>query len=166
MFDELRDVAASVWPEFIERMVTKVGEVVELKTAFDDDSTLNFQVRTIDARLMLISEFKLSKLPGTLWLYSHGAHVCEPCRGNGVGALLNEFRIRIAQESGAWGLLAFVRGDNIAQRKVMMKNGWVLRTDVALSDGGRVTQDEIVDDPLYVQEIWTYVVEANFGVRG
>ena len=151
MFEKGREAAESVWPFYEEALANKVGSPVQLVPCTDGEFSdrIEFQVRTNDVRLLLITSFSLSKMPGTLWLYSHGAYVCEPWRKNGVGTLMNEFRQHIALEAGAWGLLAFVRGDNEPQRKLLENRGWKRAQVFWATD--------------YTQELWAYQVITNFG---
>ena len=150
MFEKVCEAAESIWPLYQEALANKVGSPLRITFSYYDGETgIEFQVRTDDTRLLLITSFSLSKMPGTLWLYSHGAYVCEPWRKNGVGTLMNEFRQHIALEAGAWGLLAFVRGDNEPQRKLLENRGWKRAQVFWATD--------------YTQELWAYQVITNFG---
>jgi len=145
MFDKVVDAALSLWPEFNV-------EATHLTNSQDEQNmgTVHFEVRTAT---VLVAKFSLSKMPGTLWLYSHGACVAERFRGQGIGKRMNEFRKRIAERAGAWGLLEFAAGSNVVQRNLLQKQGWMRLVDL---------DTPTPKGQLYSQEIWVYVTR-NFG---
>ena len=147
MFDKVVDAALSLWTEF---------HVEDTHFSYTEEpGEVRFEVRTISpiSRRCLVAEFSLSKMPGTLWLYSHGACVAEQFRGQGIGKRMNEFRKRIAERAGAWGLLAFAAGSNVVQRNLLQKQGWMRLVDL---------DTPTPKGQLYSQEIWVYVTR-NFG---
>ena len=147
MFDKVVDAALSLWPEFNV-------EATHLTNSQDEQNmgTVHFEVRTAT---VLVAKFSLSKMPGTLWLYSHGACVTEQFRGQGIGKRMNEFRKRIAESAGAWGLLAFVAGSNTTQRNLLSKQGWM-----RIGNFSTIVSEERE----YIQEIWV-VLSENFGTK-
>lgn len=74
----------------------------------------------------VIAYFSMMQMPNCCGIcISYGAHVYRKYRGIGVGRALNWFRIQLAKE-GRYTILmcADVRW-NIAQRRTMIRNGWV-----------------------------------------
>ena len=148
MFDKVVDAALSLWDEFhIEG--TRL-------TYTEEPGEVRFEVRTASIDATLVAKFSLSKMPGTLWLYSHGAYVTEQFRGQGIGKRMNEFRKRIAESAGAWGLLAFVAGSNTTQRNLLSKQGWM-----RIGNFSTIVPEE----QEYIQEIWAVVLSENFGTK-
>jgi len=147
MFDKVVDAALSLWDKFqIEGTYFSYTE---------EPGEVHFEVRTASIDAILVAKFSLSKMPGTLWLYSHGACVTEQFRGQGIGKRMNEFRKRIAESAGAWGLLAFVAGSNTTQRNLLSKQGWM-----RIGNFSTIVSEERE----YIQEIWV-VLSENFGTK-
>jgi len=148
MFDKVVDAALSLWPEFHV-------EGTHL-TYMEESGEVRFEVRPASDARTLVAKFSLSKMPGTLWLYSHGACVTEQFRRQGIGKRMNEFRKRIAESAGAWGLLAFVAGSNTTQRNLLSKQGWM-----RIGNFSTIVPEE----QEYIQEIWAVVLSENFGTK-
>lgn len=70
---------------------------------------------------------ELSTLPGcTQIAVSHGVFVPPENRGKGLGTWANTERTRVAHDLGYDYILCTVDSANVAQCKVMQKNGWVV----------------------------------------
>lgn len=73
----------------------------------------------------IISKFSLQQLPGCCGiLLSTHSNVETAYRGKGVATRLNAFRKAIAHHQGYATLLCTDVASNVAQKKVLEKNGW------------------------------------------
>lgn len=74
---------------------------------------------------MPISSFCLMQMPGCCGIcISYNSLIFPKYQGKGIGTLLNQFRIDIADYLGYTTLLCTDREENIPQKKILAKNGW------------------------------------------
>lgn len=72
-----------------------------------------------------VASFHLQTLPGCCGIcVSYRSCIAEKYRKKGLGSLLNSMRIVIAKEAGFGLMLCTDVVTNIAQRKILNKNGW------------------------------------------
>ena len=148
MFDTLSGKAVRLWKTWrLDRAEIKDDVLVYNH----EGDTIHFEVWKDHGRVEL-AHFSLSKIPGTLWLYSSGVWVAESYRGRGIGEDLNRFRRALCEDAKAWGLLAFVRGDNTVERLILSRGNWKLLSIM------------VVPLTHYAQEIWVWK-SSFFGVK-
>jgi len=69
--------------------------------------------------------FILEELPGCCGvLISHNAWIADEKQGQGLGTIMNNIRIGLASWFKYGRLICTERIDNIAQTRILMKNGW------------------------------------------
>ena len=72
-----------------------------------------------------IAEWYMEEMPGCCGIcVSTSVYVGTEFQNKGIGTILNEFRCSWAKEYGFGLLMATVVTDNVAQRRVLAKNGW------------------------------------------
>ncbi len=88
-----------------------------------DDVGLTIGIKDKDN--MPISQFKLVQMPGCCGIcISYNSIVFPKYQGKGIGTLLNQFRIDIADYLGYTTLLCTDREENAPQKKILTNNGW------------------------------------------
>ena len=78
-----------------------------------------------DPLTTLIATFSLTEMPGCCGvLISFHSEVSSKFRNKGIGTILNQLRIEIAELLGYTVLMCTDKATNINQSKILKKNGW------------------------------------------
>ena len=72
-----------------------------------------------------VAHFRLSEMPGCCgMLISYNSYVYRDYRRNGLGALLNRYRIQLALRLGYTSIISTDVKNNPAQSKILKRHGW------------------------------------------
>jgi len=102
-------------------------------------NTFSFNIKCAESKNIQIAGFSLEKMPSCdrILLSTH-SWVSRKYQKIGLGTLLNQMRIDIAKRLGYKILMCTNREDNIAQRRILSKNGW---KDIYTMPGDKLTDN-------------------------